>query len=160
MATVATNPRQRLFTGSIRKIKINPDLHLQISIRSIKSPPAAHWVDAVLRGEVRQAWEIAGEAGGVPFLLTRSLQAMRGYLRSAARGLRRSGLVCSAGARRLRADGGLSKLSPMERGHGRQTGFWRTGPTFAPATPWRCPRPSLPAKGSNSTMSGCAGEMT
>ena len=40
-----------------------------------------------------------------PILLTRSLQAMRDYLRAASRGRRRSGLVCSAGARRLRADG-------------------------------------------------------
>lgn len=114
VATVATDPRQRLFTGSIRKVTINPDLHLQISIRSIKSPPAAPWVDAVLKGEVRQAREIAGEAGGVPFLLTRSLQAMRGYLRSAARGLRRSGLVCSAGARRLRADGVYPNFPHMD----------------------------------------------
>src|SRR4029077_8404016 len=49
-----------------------------------------------------------GAAGGIPFLLTRSLPAMRAALRRLARGTRRAGLVCSAGARRLVAEG----LSP------------------------------------------------
>ena len=43
--------------------------------------------------------------GAVPFLVTRSLPAMRAALRLLARGQRRAGLVCSAGAKRLRADG-------------------------------------------------------
>src|SRR6202011_5912273 len=47
----------------------------------------------------------ANDAGAVPFLLTRSLTALRAALRRMARGRRRAGLVCSAGARRLRAEG-------------------------------------------------------
>jgi hypothetical protein len=59
----------------------------------------------VLHGDADAAAAIAVQAGGVPFLLTRSLQAMRAALRQLARGQRRAGLVCSAGAKRLRADG-------------------------------------------------------
>ncbi len=59
----------------------------------------------MLRGDVVAAAAIDAAAGGVPFLLTRSLRAMRAALRLLARGQRRAGLVCSAGAKRLRADG-------------------------------------------------------
>ena len=106
--------RQRLFVGAAPDMTFNPDLHLDVPIRSIKSAAAAPWVDAVLKGDVHLAREIADKAHGVPFLLTRSLQAMRGYLRDVARGLRRAGLVCSAGARRLRADGIYPNFPHME----------------------------------------------
>jgi Uncharacterized conserved protein (DUF2075) len=114
VAISATDARQRLFLGAAPIITINPDLHLDIPIRSIKSAAAAPWVDEVLKGHVLQARKVADEASGVPFLLTRSLQAMRNYLRSVARGHRRSGLVCSAGARRLRADGVHPNFPHME----------------------------------------------
>jgi hypothetical protein len=87
------------------EITIDPNLHLDVSIRSLKSAAAAPWVDAVLFGDIDLACKIADAADGVPFLLTRSLSAMRLHLRRVARGRRRSGLVCSAGARRLRAEG-------------------------------------------------------
>jgi len=54
---------------------------------------------------MRSALGIADEADGVPFFLTRSLSEMRVALRRFARGARRAGLVCSAGARRLVPDG-------------------------------------------------------
>jgi hypothetical protein len=104
-AQTAKDVRQRLFRNGSRPITANPDLHLDISVRSIKSVAAAPWVDAVLTGDISLARETAQQADGVPFFLTRSLKAMRVYLRSVVRGRRRSGLVCSAGARRLRADG-------------------------------------------------------
>jgi hypothetical protein len=84
---------------------IDPRLHLDVPVRSIRSAAAAPWVDAVLHGDVVAAAAIDAAAGGVPFLLTRSLRAMRAALRLLARGQRRAGLVCSAGAKRLRADG-------------------------------------------------------
>ncbi len=114
VAINATEARQRLFVGAAPDMTFNPDLHLDVPIRSIKSAAAAPWVDAVLKGDVHLAREIADKAHGVPFLLTRSLQAMRGYLRDVARGLRRAGLVCSAGARRLRADGIYPNFPHME----------------------------------------------
>ena len=101
----ATDPRRRLFTTAPAAMTIDPRLHLDVPVRSVRSAAAAPWVDAVLRGALTEAATIAAEAGGVPFLLTRSLPAMRAALRLLARGRRRAGLVCSAGAKRLRADG-------------------------------------------------------
>lgn len=101
----ATDARQRLFAAAPDGLTIDAALHLDVPVRSIRSASAAPWVDAVLLGNAERARTIANEAGGVPFLLTRSLAAMRAALRRLARGTRRAGLVCSAGARRLVADG-------------------------------------------------------
>ena len=84
---------------------LDPALHLDVPVRSIRSSAAAPWVDAVLLGDAERARQIADEADGVPFFLTRSLSEMRVALRRFARGARRAGLVCSAGARRLVPDG-------------------------------------------------------
>ncbi len=100
--------RQRLFATQPATMQLDPALHLDVAVRSIRSAAAAPWVDAVLTGDAGRASAVAGAAGGVPFLVTRSLPVMRAALRRLARGTRRSGLVCSAGARRLVADG----LSP------------------------------------------------
>lgn len=97
--------RQRLFTTAPSFLRLEPDLHLDVPVRSIRSAAAAPWVDAVLAGDAQRARQIADLAGGVPFLMTRSLTAMRSALRHLSRGERRAGLVCSAGAKRLRADG-------------------------------------------------------
>lgn len=79
----------------------DPDLDLTIPIRSLRSPHTAAWVDAVLRGASAEAAGI----GEVPFLLTRSLDALRAALRAQARGNRRAGLLRSSGAKRLRGEG-------------------------------------------------------
>jgi hypothetical protein len=101
----ATDPRQRLFHVAPETLTLDPALHLAVPVRSIRSSAAAPWVDAVLRGDAAQARAIADEADDIPFFLTRSLPMMRAALRRLARGARRSGLVCSAGARRLVPDG-------------------------------------------------------
>jgi hypothetical protein len=101
----AGDPRQRLFDAPPEGMQIDPALHLNVPVRSIRSSAAAPWVDAVLSGDAARALAIAHAASGVPFLLTRSLPAARDALRRLARGTRRAGLVCSAGARRLVADG-------------------------------------------------------
>jgi hypothetical protein len=98
----AQDPRQRLDAVPADRLALDPALHLDVAVRSIRGPQAATWVDAVLRNDAAAARAIATP---VPFLLTRSLAAMRAGLRARARGLRRAGLVCSAGARRLRAEG-------------------------------------------------------
>jgi hypothetical protein len=115
-AVDTTNPRQRLFSNVSSEITIDPDLHLDVSIRSLKSAAAAPWVDAVLLGDVDLACKMADTADGVSFFLTRSLSAMRLHLRRLARGRRRSGLVCSAGARRLRAEGIYPNFPHMDAG--------------------------------------------
>ena len=101
----ADDPRQRLFNAPPEEFQVDPALHLNVPVRSIRSSAAAPWVDAVLSGDAPSARTIADAAGGVPFLLTRSLLSARHSLRRLARGTRRAGLVCSAGARRLVADG-------------------------------------------------------
>ena len=102
------DPRQRLFAAQPATMQVDAALHLNVAVRSIRSAEAAPWVDAVLAGDAPRASAVADAAGGIPFLLTRSLPAMRAALRRLARGTRRAGMVCSAGARRLVADG----LSP------------------------------------------------
>ena len=102
-ALTATEPRQRLFHSSPSGISIDPALHLDVPVRSIRSAVNAPWVDALLRGQRQEAQSYAQD--GISFFITRSLQAMRAGLRARARGERRTGLVCSTGARRLVADG-------------------------------------------------------
>jgi hypothetical protein len=99
----AVEPRQRLFAVAPPGIVFDPALHLDIPVRSVRSPNGAPWVDFLLRGQSAEARRVAGD--GVPFFITRSLAAMRAGLRALARGRRRAGLVCSTGARRLVADG-------------------------------------------------------
>ncbi len=159
VAISATDARQRLFIGAAPDMTFNSDLHLDVPIRSIKSAAAAPWVDAVLKGDAYLAREIADKAQGVPFMLTRSLQAMRGYLRGVARGLRRSGLD-AVPAPVVSAPMGSIRTFPIWKPTRWQTGFWRAGLTFAPARIGKCPRPSLPARDLNSILLGYVGEMT
>jgi hypothetical protein len=74
-------------------------------MRSVRDAAGAPWVDAVLSGDAAAARAVVAEAGSVPFYVTRDLDAMRAGLRALCRGLRQAGLVASAGARRLRAEG-------------------------------------------------------
>jgi hypothetical protein len=104
----AADPEQRLADGPVPWLDIEPDLDLAVPMRSVRDSAGAPWVDAVLAGDAAAARAIAGAApggGGVRFLLTRELDAMRAGLRALGRGLRRTGLVASAGAKRLRAEG-------------------------------------------------------
>jgi hypothetical protein len=81
------------------------DLHLAVSMRSVRDAAAASWVEAVLDGDAPRARAIAERAGGVPFTIVRDVGALRAALRRLARGRRRAGLVRAAGAKRLRAEG-------------------------------------------------------
>jgi hypothetical protein len=99
------DPRRCLFETAPPCVRIDDALQLDVPVRSVRSAAGAPWVDAVLAGDAGAASRIADAAGEIPFLLTRSLAAMRTELRRLARGARRAGLVCSAGAKRLRAEG-------------------------------------------------------
>jgi hypothetical protein len=101
----ATEPAQRLAEGHPAWLTLDDDLDLTVPMRSVRDAAGAPWVDAVLRGDAAGALHIADAAGGVPFLITRDLAALKAGLRGFCRGLRRAGLVASAGARRLRAEG-------------------------------------------------------
>jgi hypothetical protein len=106
----ADDPRQRV--GDIAGLLALPALHLRVPVRQIRNSAAAAWVDAVLRGDSDAARLAAAQ--GVPFLLTRDLHAMRAWLRAAARGSRRCGLLASSGAKRLRAAGLGCELPHMD----------------------------------------------
>ena len=165
----AADPRQRLFVEAPATLTIDPQLHLAVPVRSVRCAAAAPWVDAVLRGDAAEAAHIAANAitsdtstsgtGAVPFLITRSLPAMRAALRLLARGQRRAGLVCSAGAKRLRADGvwpNFPTSTPMRS----RTGSSTAGRMCVPLTPWSCRPRSSPVRGWSSIRSACAGATT
>lgn len=80
-------------------------LHLSVSVRSIRTTRHSEWVDALLSGESSRAAEIAAEMGASAPRLVRSFSELRSLLRESCRGTRRSGLVASSGALRLRAEG-------------------------------------------------------
>ncbi|MDI3305647.1 MAG: DUF2075 domain-containing protein [Acetobacteraceae bacterium] len=99
------DPAQRLAEGMPDWLTLDPDLDLAVPIRSVRDTAGSAWVDALLDGRRTEARAIAREAGNLPFLLTRDLAELRKALRLLARGRRRAGLLRSAGAKRLRADG-------------------------------------------------------
>jgi hypothetical protein len=90
--------------GSL-EIRTELSLHLAVNRRSFRASRLAEWVDAVLTGQPETAFEIFRHLDGFPMALTRSLSTARSWLRQQTRGRRRSGLVASSGALRLRADG-------------------------------------------------------
>ena len=101
----AADPVQRLAPAAVPWLTIDDDLDLTVPMRSVRERAGARWVGAVLDGDAVAARRIAAEADTLPYLLTRDLDAMRAALRGLARGQRRAGIVASAGAKRLRADG-------------------------------------------------------
>jgi hypothetical protein len=107
----APDRRQRL--PRLVGLRTDPALHLDVPVRQIRGTFAAHWVDAMLRGDAAAALRLAAD---VPFLLTRDLAAMRAHLHAACRGTRRCGLLASSGARRLRAEGLGVELAHMDAG--------------------------------------------
>ena len=104
-AITAPGAAQRLAESRPAWLTLDDDLDLSRSIRAVRDPQGAAWVDAVLSGDAVGAAAIARDAGTVPYFVTRELAALRAGLRRLSRGMRRAGLVASSGARRLRAEG-------------------------------------------------------
>lgn len=98
----------RLFDGDVPEtlvIRVDPAMHLPVSIRSFRAEAMTDWVNAVLSGEADKASRIKETFSDLPIALTRSLERARAWLVERTRGLRRCGLVTSSGALRLRAFG-------------------------------------------------------
>ncbi len=91
-----------------------PALHLAVPVRSLRHDATPAWVDLVLAGDDAGARRLVETHGEVPFRLTRELGTLRAALRAMARDRHRTGLVASAGARRLRAEGLGCELPHME----------------------------------------------
>lgn len=84
----------------------NKDLHLSINQRSFKANNLNEWVNAVLANEPVKASTVAATIQPkFPILITRDLQAAKGWLRSKMGGTKRIGLVTSSGGLRLRPYG-------------------------------------------------------
>jgi hypothetical protein len=108
-----TEPRRRL--PNLPCLGTDHRLHLAVPSRQIGHPTASSWVDAVLSGDSARAAALAAASdAGMPFSLTRDQPTLRTRLRQLARGSRRAGLVCSSGARRLRAVGLGAELDHMD----------------------------------------------
>lgn len=84
-------------------VKENPALHLAISKRSFETEVTAQWVNALLDGRHSECAQLA--ANGLPIFMARDLKTIRTWLRDRQGGHRRTGLVASSGAARLRAEG-------------------------------------------------------
>jgi DUF2075 family protein len=88
-------------------------LHLDVPLRSFRSPQLSEWIEKVLSCEFHTARELTRDLN-FGLYITRDLQTAKAWLRSQTRGLRRKGLLASSGARRLRADGLGQMLSATD----------------------------------------------
>ncbi len=104
-AVQAEDPVQRLAEGWPAWLERDDALDLAVPVRSVRDTAGAAWVEALLNNDVVAARNIANSTPSLPFLLTRDLDDLRKALRGLARGRRRAGMVASAGAKRLRAEG-------------------------------------------------------
>lgn len=87
------------------KIESNDQLHLPVSIRTIRSENVTSWVNRVLSADCSGAAQLAKSIGSYPLMITRSLETAKQWLRDSSLGSRRFGLIGSSGAARLRAYG-------------------------------------------------------
>jgi hypothetical protein len=95
----------KLFEGmESRKVLEEPRLHLNVSLRSIRSEHISNWVNALIEGRTAEAAAFAVQLDPKP-VITRSIADAKTWLRQSCRGEARAGLVASANAARLRADG-------------------------------------------------------
>lgn len=125
------NSKQSLFSTIPINVEINedPNLHLNVSIRSFKAQESSDWVNYVLSNESIRACELFNsKLNNFPILITRSLNSAKDYLKKNTKGLRRSGIIASSGARRLRAIGidinsGLKGISSQN-----ELGAWYLNP--------------------------------
>jgi Schlafen group 3, DNA/RNA helicase domain len=87
------------------KVDISNKLKLTVPLRSYRSERISDWVDAVLEGRPEEAQAISEDLDQYPVTLVRTLEECRSWLKARTRGKRRCGLLASAGASRLRAEG-------------------------------------------------------
>lgn len=84
----------------------NPDLHLDVSLRSYKAEALSQWVNCVLNNDANHAKKILQEnLKNYPLVITRELEKAKEWLRANCSGSRRMGMVASSGARRIRPYG-------------------------------------------------------
>lgn len=95
----------KLFENTPKGLSITElsELHLKVSIRSYKAEKLSEWVVAVLEDEPDKAKDLLqNHLKDYPIFLSRDLEITRKFLKGKNRGQRRSGLIASSGAKRLR----------------------------------------------------------
>ena len=97
------------------RVLYNDALRLSVPIRSYRSEMVSEWVDAVLEDRPEDAFEISKQLGAYPITLVRSINECRRLLKTHTRGTRRCGLLASAGASRLVAEGLGVSLTVQEK---------------------------------------------
>lgn len=80
-------------------------LHLNVSVRSPRAQFLSEWVDATLAGNSSRAAKLCSSITEFPLVATRDLDVAKAWLRAKSTIGMRTGLVASAGAKRLRAYG-------------------------------------------------------
>lgn len=105
--TESTNRFDTLFENKQDQERCRTDdyLDLAISLRSIHAEKLNDFVRAVLCQQPTEAAHLSNQLGDFQICATRSLSTARAWLKQNRRGLRRSGLIASSGARRLRGYG-------------------------------------------------------
>jgi DUF2075 family protein len=101
----STIANYKLFENAPTNLSITEltELHLNVSIRSYKAEKLSEWVISLLEDElVAASYLLQNHLKDYPIFITRDLEAAKQFLRSKNRGYRRTGLVASSGARRLR----------------------------------------------------------
>lgn len=94
-------------------ITTQPDLHLNVSLRSYRADSLNEFVNAILEFDSDRAARQFQKIPKFPIVLCRDLNAAKTWLKHQQRGNRRTGLVASSGARRLRPYG-LDVTSDLE----------------------------------------------
>ena len=85
------------------RVQQDEHLHLSVSMRSFRAEALSDFIGHVVDGDADAARAIYYRIrANYPIVLTRDLTAARAWLRQAARGTERFGLIASSGAQRLR----------------------------------------------------------
>ena len=86
-------------------LHLDPSLHLETNLRAYRNSLHGRWVEALLIGRIEDAAAIAALMQHAPAYMTRDLATLRAWLKKRRRGGHRVGLLASANATRLIAEG-------------------------------------------------------
>lgn len=97
--------------GGSGAVHVRPRLRLSVPLRSFRSEHVAEFVDLLLRRDADGAREARGRLGGYPVYRTRRLDLAKRWLKLAARGTERYGIVASSKSLRLQPHGIYVRLA-------------------------------------------------